>query len=252
MNFSSRIIFTAVVGGIIWFARHTAQQSETSHYQPIVEQALTSVSNGNDAVCLREPALPYDTTVQRATWSANAGNKLRCYPEYRPHCDDCEDLTQAGLLTRTRIDASMGTPAGVRYELSDKGRALYRNDIHNPDAHGQDQCIAGAEQDGSDLPAMHYQPGFCFAESTRLYRVDETLSPFKNGTHMMIGVKFTREAVNPDPMLFDPAIQRLLHDAPAPGTPALFKPQTGTVMVDHNNPPEYDPGMQVGKFAVGP
>ncbi len=138
-------------------------------------------------------------------------------------CDRCQDLAQAGLLSRKIVDDAAG--GYVRYALTRAGAAVYREE---PDEEYLDIVRARFAQQGDpdrqvDAAALA-RPRMCFGQ-TRFHRVTDALSPLTMAGSTYVSVRLVAKATDTSKRLFDPRIAALglpIPPAPEAGQPGLY------------------------------
>jgi hypothetical protein len=155
--------------------------------------------------------------------------------QHNQTCFECDNLVQAGLLTREGSTDSTGNsegtlPANVRYNLTDIGEGAY----------------VQATGDGP----YGSTPRFCFG-NPRVYRVTSTFGPVVLGGAKNFGIRYIVQLDNPNPYLFDPRAKLLRIRLPNPameGKPVFYPEQNITAVINQNNPNDFylDGSLQIG------
>jgi hypothetical protein len=151
-------------------------------------------------------------------------------------CDRCQDLAQAGLLTRKVVDNESG--GYVEYSLSDTGTSLYR---FEPDPEYLDLLRARFAKQGQnrepDAAALS-RPRLCLGQ-TRFHSVAEALAPFMMAGTTYLSVKLVAEAKDTSGLLFDPNIATLglpIPPKPEAAKPLLYAPRVVTFAFYQGDP----------------
>jgi len=199
------------VGG--WFLFHRTSDPVSSD----AKERMTLITEGLDRevganyLCISAGPFPFDS----------AGRGIGC--------QRCNDLEAAGLLERREsADSSEERPHWI-YELTSKAGGVYTTE--------EDPVTGGTG------------PRFCFGRARvhHLAAAQPALHAFGN---MMIGVEYVLEAVDPRPLLFDPASAPLGLEVPTGVNPKLFKPVVTTIRftADGHKYLESDPGFRYGNW----
>jgi hypothetical protein len=207
---------------------------------PAIRQQIDDLLARNDRICVNTVPFPYDS-ASPPPWTPGLPISGKGYAT----CDNCADLAQAGLVSQE----------GSRYELTELGRSAYREKIYDPDSVTESESAKALRQ--KVLTTAHFDPngpipGFCFADKVVVHQVIDALPPLTMGGTRFQSVKFTVEAVNPSPFMFDPDF-KLLHlpqpQQPAkPGDPVLYPPE---IVTQRKSLVNTDPGMLDGSFRYG-
>lgn len=250
MNRWALLLSTIIVaiGYVKW--RETHPVPPNFRELPAIKRLINRSLAENRRICVNTGPFPFDTGDPPA-WRPGlpiSGSDFAV-------CKDCEKLVQDGLLSRTDYDGTTDgrTRTFARYELTNLGQSTYREEIRNLDV--LSPTGSGATGNAASSPAIDSDdsiPGFCFADKVVLHEVVDALPPMGMGASRFISVKYTVEAVNPSPFLFDPRLKLLNLQAPKQGTPALYPPQITTLRTslrfDPSNPGELDPTFRYGRW----
>jgi hypothetical protein len=195
------MLFLAIAAGVYGVHRlkaggvGTVDKSSADKQIETAKQILAKEIASSDIACMRETfTFPFSTR------------------EGGQRCDRCEDLYQAGLLTKTveEYQKHDQTAYDTRFELTNLGASVYEERVY--------------AASGSKVGKI------CFGKAA-LYRIDEMLPPLNLGGETRYGVTFTLELLNPHPFIFDPRSKALNVEAPTPGTPALYPPRITTISI---------------------
>jgi hypothetical protein len=123
-------------------------------------------------------------------------------------CLRCEDLAAAGLLERQEgPDSSEERPYWI-YDLTERGMELYTTD--------------------EDPVSGERSPRFCLG-GARVHHLAAAQGGLLLSGTLHIGVEYVAEAVDPDPLLFEPEGEALGLPVPHGEDPKLFDPVVTTV-----------------------
>jgi hypothetical protein len=151
------------------------------------------------------------------------------HDDHRGSCFRCGDLEAAGLLERSEgAQHSEARPHWI-YALTAKGKQVYTED--------------------EDTATGVRGPRFCFGRA-RLHHLVAAQSALNAFGAKRIGVEYVMEAVDPHPLLSDPAIAPLKLPRPTGDNPKLFAPQitTVTLSADGGTYIESDPSFRYGNW----
>lgn len=147
----------------------------------------------------------------------------------RHRCDRCQDLHDAGFLSRKIVDKERDNH--VEYSLTERGKDVYRV---MPDPELLDMVRKRFEQRGETMLQrdlkMLAQPRMCFG-ATRFHSVTDALAPIWFGGSKAFSVKIVLETKDTTGHLFDPQVAVLglaLPPPPEPGKPILHPERVWT------------------------
>jgi hypothetical protein len=229
------MLLFAVVAGAYWIPRMLVTTPfESANYAADVTEkmdkikaALNEMLEQTDGACLRgEPYLvPKDADVKGQFSGSDAS--------YLPKtCDRCDDLASAGFLDKTVTENNDGgaTRIKTKFRLTSLGRSVFSEKTRN--------------SADSKLSVVEWK--FCLGK-TRLHHIDEALPAMMMSGNTYVGVKFTSEVVDPNPLLFDPKTKALRLTIPSKGPPALNEPRV-TSIAFYEGKAEVDDSFRYGKF----
>lgn len=248
MNAFRLAVILTILGGVYWFNQQNDPNKAPVH--PLIPKLVNQDLDQKSNVCVEAGPFPYDTSAPPTEWVNHVGNYGTCEAI---RCNRCEDLLQAGLLSKTQgsqIDAEGVQRTTVRYELTAEGRALYHEDIDDYSVSTSEQpfCQAGAVMTGK-TPDTTRKPGLCFAKAMVFHSVEERLAPAQFGADKVQSFKLVAQAVDPQPFIFDPRAKALLKTVPQPGNPALYPSVLTTlVLAPGGNDGYLDGGIRYGKW----
>jgi hypothetical protein len=258
MQLVSRLAFTGIVIGMFWGGKHMMEKQAVNGKLPVVEQALSkALAEDESGICVEGGPFPYNTRQKGTHWVSRRDGTLECVTSYLSSCEKCEDLYQVGLLdkeTESYADDDGNYGTSVTYRLTDQGKGLYYTDIHDRSLGFSFPCTPGETKSDDGSGEQRHRPGFCFAKSVRLNRIEEALSPQKLNNTLIMSIRYVAEAVSPSETLFDPRMKALLRRVPEKGNPALFPPVTTTAVFAPGGKEvmDFDGGIRYGKWINTP
>lgn len=196
-------------------------------HAPKVKQLLNDALAKPDAICIYEGPFPY---LHDSQDSARVFGK---------RCDRCEDLYEAGLLTKTiaeQINDRGQKYYATRYDLTEFGKSVYAEEPETSSSQGTSVQNAGRKV-----------PRFCFGK-TALHKVIEMIPPMTSGGNTYLGLEYVAEIVDPHPFLYDPASKPLHLPVPDSSRPALYPPQVATIVTYPDGTMEIDNSFRYGKY----
>lgn len=251
MNVFRWAMTLTVISGLYWVYQQNDPDKAPVH--PLIPVLVNQELDHKANVCVEAGPFPYDTSAPPTEWKNHIGNYGTCEAI---RCNRCEDLLQAGLLSKTQgsqLDADGVQRATVRYELTTEGRALYHEDINDRAvvSSGQPMCQLGESMTGK-TPDNTRTPGLCFARAMTFHKVEERLKPMKMGAERMMSFTYVAQAVDPQPFIFDERAKALLKAVPQPGNPALYPAVMTTLVLAPGGKEGYlDSGLRYGKWING-
>lgn len=206
--------------------------SEVTQKLGQIKQALNEFLQTRDGVCIYGDPETFKATDYRAS---GPFAPLDENDVYRPRCDRCDDLAEAGLLRRGLVEkrAYDGTSTQeARFELTELGRSAYSEDI----------------RPSTLIPSVTVVNWkFCFGKTT-VAKIVEALPPMNFHGSIAVGVKYIAQVEDPNPFLFDPRSKPLRLAVPRQGTQALYPPRVTSVMFYPNGKVEVEDRLRYGKF----
>lgn len=204
--------------------RPVEQEKYDEYVTKRMDQITTALNESiryRDRACVYEGPFPYSSETKR-----RRGN----------HCDRCDDLHQAGLVTKTlnEFDAGGVKRYDMRFELTDLGRSVY---------------IPG--EPGALVQASN-GPRFCFGRST-LHKIVEALPPVSLDGNTIVGIKYVVKLEDAHPFLFDPGSKPLRLVVPKPDDRQkdklpVYPPEITGVIFRPSGDIDIDPSFRYGKF----
>jgi len=173
---------------------------------PKIKQVINEALSSRDGVCIYEGPFPFNSRdIFKGRHWITYDPKI-----HRSGCDRCEDLYQAGLLTKS-IEEGRGRVLNTRYELSDFGASVYTEEPPHPSWGKR-------------------RPRFCFGK-TVLLKIDPAQPVPSSAGGAEIDIKYVAEVSNPHPFLFDPRSKPLRLAVPQNSKPAVYPVRAVTVSI---------------------
>lgn len=262
---SERWAYVAGATVVIWGAYFAWEKQKDGIVRtqrlPVVQKALAeAVRDGADAtLCAEGGPFPYGERAAPVTaWVRLPNGLSECRTTVKPRsgsCFQCDELEKAGLVTRSEehfADEAGNSLSSVVYRLSEDGRKVYYADIKTRSRAPESDCTPGEIKyvAPESAPSVSGRPGFCLGGGLRLLPITEYLAPARNGSRLMMSVRYQLEVLDPQPMLFEERMKPLFHELPKPGKPALYPPAITTAYFseDRQKIDEFDPGLRYGEW----
>lgn len=171
---------------------------------PKIKQVINEALSSRDGVCVYEGPFPFNSRdiFKPDPWTSY-DPKI-----HRSGCDRCEDLYQAGLLTKS-IEDDKGQVPNARFELSDFGISVYTEEPPHPSFGKR-------------------QPRFCFGK-TVLLKIEQAQPVPSSAGGAEVDIKYVAEVFNPHPFLFDPRSKPLRLTVPQNSKPAVYPARAVTI-----------------------
>lgn len=209
--------------------RYDAEVTQKLHQ---IKDALNEYLGTRDGVCIDGGPETFKTGDYRASGPFAPLDETDVY---RPRCDRCDDLEEAGLLRKGLFEkrAYDGTSTEeARFELTDLGKSAYSEEIR-PSALIPSVSVVNWK--------------FCFGKTT-VAKIVEALPPMNFHGSIAVGVKYIAQVEDPSPFLFDPRSKPLRLAIPKRGNPALYPPRVTSVLFYPNGKVEVEDRLRYGKY----
>jgi hypothetical protein len=240
-----RISATLTVALALLWIRHLKAHVDLTNIPDLAEikQQIGDRLAQNGLICVNTWPFPFDTR-----------SPPRWRPGYPPGraCANCDELAEAGLLTKSPTGDDGSATSGSLYDLTDLGRSAYRDEIRDLD--DMSEALRTRMERAKANPAIGSDtsaPGFCFADKVELHQIIDALPPLRSGGTRFTSVRYDIEAINPSPLLFDSRLRFLALPQPNSGTPALYPPAITTFrksLIYAGSPGELDDGFRYGAW----
>lgn len=216
---------------VAWPFEQARYDEYVTQRMPRIQTLLNQALSERDGVCLHgDPYIVYlHEHKSSGPFALDDDPKI-----YRPECNRCDDLVEAGLLTKSVSETTdrFGIATfSARFTLTEFGKSVYIEEL----------------KPGRSLDYLLVNWKFCFGKTT-LYKIEETLAPASFGGDVVVGVKYIAQVIDPHPFLFDPRSRPLRLPVPSNTTPALFPPRVTTIVFHASGGVDIDDSVKYGKY----
>ncbi|MGH8144069.1 MAG: hypothetical protein ACREU2_16325 [Steroidobacteraceae bacterium] len=194
-----------------------------------IKQALNAYLSERDGVYVYGDPEMYRTNFYRTSGPFAPLDETGVY---RPRCDRCDNLAEAGLLRKALVEkhAADGTSTvEAQFELTKLGKSVYSEHIRPAPS---DTLVSWK---------------FCLGKTT-VEKIVEALPPVNFHGNVAVGIKYIAQVEDPNPLLFDPRSKPLRLAVPERGSPALYPPRVTTVIFRPTGQAEVEDRLRYGKF----